>query len=147
LFFRPSFFLFSYSILCGLKLANFVVLIYASFQQIANKLLSKISFQIYRTLFLLLSHFTTYIQLLGQTLSNCVPPPPGGVARPLGEGARVVCVRDIFILNEVWAQHKTYIFRHISWMTYFTHHFVPVLAPNYKQLTLSSAKLRWYVIY
>jgi hypothetical protein len=32
----------------------------------------------------------------------------GGVVGPLGGGARV-CVRDIFILNGIWAQNKIYI--------------------------------------
>jgi hypothetical protein len=32
----------------------------------------------------------------------------GGVVDPLG-GLIVVCMRDIFILNETSAQHKTYI--------------------------------------
>jgi hypothetical protein len=56
-------------------------------------------------------------------------------------GERVVCMRDIFILNEVWKQHKTFL-KHFAWMTYFTFHLVTVLAPNYKQHILSSAKLR-----
>jgi hypothetical protein len=34
--------------------------------------------------------------------------PRGGVVGPLG-GGRVVCMKDIFILDEIWAQHKTYI--------------------------------------
>jgi hypothetical protein len=38
----------------------------------------------------------------------------------------------MFILKEVWAQHKTF-FRNLSWMTYFTYHLEAVLAPNYKQ--------------
>jgi hypothetical protein len=33
--------------------------------------------------------------------------PRRGVSGPLG-GGRVVCMRDIFILNEILAQHKTY---------------------------------------
>jgi hypothetical protein len=51
-------------------------------------------------------------------------------------------MRDIFILNEIGAQHKTYIFRHFTLLKYFTYHLVPVLAPNYKQHILSSAKVR-----
>jgi hypothetical protein len=37
-----------------------------------------------------------------------LPPGGGGVFGPLG-GGRVVCLRDISILNEIWAQNKTYI--------------------------------------
>jgi hypothetical protein len=51
-------------------------------------------------------------------------------------------MRDIFILNEIWAQHKTYIFRHFAWLKYFTYHLVAVLARNYKQRILSSTKVR-----
>jgi hypothetical protein len=52
------------------------------------------------------------------------------------------CMRDIIILNEIWAQDKTYIFfdRHIAWLKYFTRHLVPVLAPNCKQHILSPSK-------
>jgi hypothetical protein len=39
--------------------------------------------------------------------------PKGGAVGPLGGGggleARVVCARDIFILNKIWAQDKMYI--------------------------------------
>jgi hypothetical protein len=31
---------------------------------------------------------------------------PGGAFGSLGGGARVVCLRDVFILNEIWAQDK-----------------------------------------
>jgi hypothetical protein len=65
-------------------------------------------------------------------------PPPGGRCWSSG-GARVVCMRDIFILNEIWAQHKTYIL-----VGTFTYHLllVPVLAAFYKQHILSPARLR-----
>jgi hypothetical protein len=43
-----------------------------------------------------------------QRFSNCGPPPGGGAVGPLGEG-RVYCIRDIFILNEIWMQGKIYI--------------------------------------
>jgi hypothetical protein len=49
-------------------------------------------------------------------------------------------MRDVFILNKVWAQHKTYFFRHFTWMTYFTHHLV--LVPNHNQHIFLLAKLR-----
>jgi hypothetical protein len=37
-------------------------------------------------------------------LQNCGAPPPRGAVGPLGE--LVVYMRDIFILNEIWAQVK-----------------------------------------
>jgi hypothetical protein len=33
----------------------------------------------------------------------------GGAVGPLGVGARVLCMSDIFILNKIWAQDKIYI--------------------------------------
>jgi hypothetical protein len=56
-------------------------------------------------------------------------------------GARVVCMRGIFILNEIWAQDKIYFGKHFAWLKYFTYRLVPVLAPNYKQHILSPAKV------
>jgi hypothetical protein len=56
-------------------------------------------------------------------------------------GGGVVCLIEIFILNEIWEQDKTYFFRHFAWMIYFTYQLVPVLAPNYKQHIFSVAKL------
>jgi len=54
---------------------------------------------------------------------------------------QVVCMRDIFILNEIWAQDKIYFGKHFAWLKYFTYHLllVPVLAPNYKQHILLPA--------
>jgi hypothetical protein len=43
---------------------------------------------------------------LNRRFSDCGSRPPGHFG-PLG-GGLVVCVRDIFILNELWAQYKTY---------------------------------------
>jgi hypothetical protein len=34
---------------------------------------------------------------------------PGDALRPLGGGGRVVCMRDILVLNEMWAQDEIYI--------------------------------------
>jgi hypothetical protein len=62
-----------------------------------------------------------------------------------GGGAQFDCIRDISILNEIWAQSKICIFyfdRHFAWLKYFSYHLVPVLAPNYKQHILSPAKVR-----
>jgi hypothetical protein len=66
-----------------------------------------------------------------------------GVLGPLW--GRVVCKRDIFILNEIWTQDKIYIYvsRHFSWLKYCTYHSVSILAPNYKQHILSPAKVRF----
>jgi hypothetical protein len=55
----------------------------------------------------------------------------------LGEEARVDCMMDIFILNEIWAQGKIHIFIS-TWLKYFTYPFVPVLAPH----ILSPSKVR-----
>jgi hypothetical protein len=63
------------------------------------------------------------------------PPPKGG-------GRQGYCMRDIFILNEIWAQGKIYILVGAAWLKYFTYHLVPVLAPSYKQHILSPAKVR-----
>jgi hypothetical protein len=35
-----------------------------------------------------------------------------------------------------------YFDRHFAWLKYFTYHLIPVLAPNYKQLIMSPAKVR-----
>jgi hypothetical protein len=48
--------------------------------------------------------------------------PHGGAVSPLG-GAPVVCVRDKFILKEIWTQDYIY----IDWLKYFTYHLVPVV--------------------
>jgi hypothetical protein len=56
-------------------------------------------------------------------------------------GARVVCMMDIFIFNEIWARDKIYFGRHFAGLKYFTHHLVPALAPNYKQHIFSPLKL------
>jgi hypothetical protein len=47
---------------------------------------------------------------LGPRFQNCVGHAPlGGAVGPLGGKARVVCMRDIFILNKIWIQNKIYI--------------------------------------
>jgi hypothetical protein len=71
-----------------------------------------------------------------------VGPAPRGRCCWSFRGGAQVCTRDVFIFNEVGAEHKTYIVRHFAWMTYFAYRLVPVLAPNHKQHILSSAKLR-----
>jgi hypothetical protein len=51
-------------------------------------------------------------------------------------------MRDIFILNKIWAQDKIYFGRHFAWLKYFTYHLQLVLAAKYKQHILSPAKVR-----
>jgi hypothetical protein len=41
-----------------------------------------------------------------QRFSNCGASPPGGDLGPRGRGARDVCMKEIFILNEICAQDK-----------------------------------------
>jgi hypothetical protein len=53
-------------------------------------------------------------------------------------GARVVCMRDVFILDEISVQDG----RHFASFKNFAYHLVSVLAPNYKQHILSPAKVR-----
>jgi hypothetical protein len=59
----------------------------------------------------------------------------------MGGGASCMYEGHIYF-EEVWAQHKTYNFIDTLLGWYFTYHLVLVLAPNYKMLILSSAKLR-----
>jgi hypothetical protein len=66
------------------------------------------------------------------------PPPPGTLLV-----LWVVCMRDVFIFNEIWAQDKIYrVFWQVFRLKYFTYQLVPVLAPSYKQHILSPAKVR-----
>jgi hypothetical protein len=51
-------------------------------------------------------------------------------------------MKDIFVLNEMWAQGNIYFHRHYSWLKYFTYRLIPVLAPKYKQHILSPAEVR-----
>jgi hypothetical protein len=72
--------------------------------------------------------------------------PQGGKVGPLG--VQDVCMRVIFILNEIWTQDKIYIYiyiyidRHYAWLIYVIYHLLQVLAPNYKQHILSVAKVK-----
>jgi hypothetical protein len=64
---------------------------------------------------------------------------------PSLEGTRVVCVKAIFLLNEIWAQDKIYIFVENlpgSNILFNTYQLVPALAPNSKQHILSPVKVR-----
>jgi hypothetical protein len=63
---------------------------------------------------------------------------------PWGGGeARVDCMRDIFILNEIWVEVKIHILiGTFAWLKYFTYRLVPILAPNYKQHILSPPKVK-----
>jgi hypothetical protein len=67
-------------------------------------------------------------------------PPPRGALLVLW-GARVVCMRDILILNEIWSQYKTYIFVDSLLGTNILL-LVTALAPNYKQHILLPAEVR-----
>jgi hypothetical protein len=70
--------------------------------------------------------------------------PPGEDVGPLG-GGRVVYKRDVYILNEIWAQNKiVYYGRHFAWLKYFIYQLVSVglLAPNYKEHILSLVEVR-----
>jgi hypothetical protein len=59
------------------------------------------------------------------------------------KGGRVYCMRDIFILNEMWVKGKIYNFdRHFAWFNYFTYLLVSALAPNNKQHIFPPAKAR-----
>jgi hypothetical protein len=55
----------------------------------------------------IVSRFVVRDIILVQRFSNYAPPPPGGVLLVF-RGGGVVYMRDVFILNEVWAQHKIY---------------------------------------
>jgi len=78
---------------------------------------------------------------LVQRFPNCEAPPTEGALLVLSREG-VVCRRKIFILNEVWTEDKNIYFgRSIACLKYFTCKLVPVLAPNYKQHILSSAKV------
>jgi hypothetical protein len=53
---------------------------------------------------------------------------------------QVVYMRGIFTLNKIRTQDKIYVFIG-TWLTYFTYHLVPVLAPNYRQHILSLSEV------
>jgi hypothetical protein len=72
--------------------------------------------------------------------SQTVAPRGEGIVDYLG--GRDVFMRDISILNKIWAQHKIHILVAIARLKYFTYHLVPALAPNYKQHILSPNKFR-----
>jgi hypothetical protein len=70
--------------------------------------------------------------------------PLGGAVVPR-RGEAVVCIRNIFILNEIRAQDKIYIFWEALPLVkiFYLSPLVPVLAPNYKQHISSPAKVRF----
>jgi hypothetical protein len=70
-----------------------------------------------------------------------VHPPGGERCWSSGGGGRIVCMRDLVVLNEVWAQGNIYFGRHFDWLKYFTYHLISVLAPNHKQHILSPAEV------
>jgi hypothetical protein len=49
------------------------------------------------------------LRILVQMFSNFGATPLGGLLDLCG-GTRVVCVRDLFTLNEIWAEDEIYIF-------------------------------------
>jgi hypothetical protein len=56
-------------------------------------------------------------------------------------GARVLYMRDIFILSEICSQDRNIYFgRHFALLKYFTYQLVPILSTNCKQHILSPAK-------
>jgi hypothetical protein len=63
--------------------------------------------------------------------------PGGAIGRLVVGGGRVDCIRDIFILNKIMAQHKIYILigTLLGWN-------ILLIAPNYKQKILSPAEVR-----
>jgi hypothetical protein len=63
-------------------------------------------------------------------------------------GMQGVCMRDMFILNEIWRQDTIHILVRtlLGWYILLVTS-VPVLAPNYKQYILSPAKVRPDVLF
>jgi hypothetical protein len=83
---------------------------------------------------------------LVQWYPNCESRPRRGAVGLLGRG-RVVFIRDISALNEIWVKdilYTIYFGRHFAWLKYFTYHtlLLPLLATNYKQHILSPTKVR-----
>jgi hypothetical protein len=68
--------------------------------------------------------------------------PSRGALLVFWRGGRVVCTRDMFILNEIWVQDKIYIWYALCVVKYFTYHLVRLLAPNCKQHILLTAKFK-----
>jgi hypothetical protein len=56
------------------------------------------------TLNIAFPHVTQTQLFITEVVKLC--PPPGGVVGPLGGGDELIvdCIRDIFILNEIWVQ-------------------------------------------
>jgi hypothetical protein len=53
---------------------------------------------------------------------------------------RIICMRDVIVLKELWAQGKICICWNMYWLKSF--HLVPVLVPNYIQNILLPAEVR-----
>jgi hypothetical protein len=58
-------------------------------------------------------------------------------------------MREVLILNAIWAQGKKYFDRLFAWLKYYIYHLISILAPKYKQHILSPANVRkvCYVIH
>jgi hypothetical protein len=50
-----------------------------------------------------------WTQRLAQRFSNCGARPRGGAKAPPAGGGRVICMRDILIVSEIYVQGKIYI--------------------------------------
>jgi hypothetical protein len=62
-------------------------------------------------------------------------------------GWGVVCIRDIFILNDIWTQDKTYFGRKFNALKYSTYHLVPLLTQTISSAFCGRLKLEKYVTY
>jgi hypothetical protein len=70
-----------------------------------------------------------------RTVGPPSPPPPGCFGPLRGGGA--VCVSDIFILNEVWAQHETH--NHFAWFITYRHWLQTISRTFYRRPELIKA--------
>jgi hypothetical protein len=79
---------------------------------------------------------TTEYYIIPEVSKLLAAPSPEAQVGPL-RVARLSCMRYIFILNCIWAQHKMHILLDSALLTYFAYHLViPALAPNYGQKML-----------
>jgi hypothetical protein len=57
----------------------------------------------------------------------------------MGGGEQELFVYGTYLFLTKYRRQIIYIGRHFAWLTYFTYHLVPVLAPNYNQHILPPA--------